>query len=141
VGRKVMRRVIWLAALGCLWLAACTPGGAHNPVSKSAANASALAAIQDLERFHSRQLSTPVMTGFTVVNDILTSNTASVSDARGDVLTVTPAPSQAWVVEITAPPQGIWGSISAPAEVDSTSGLVVGTGLWAIPADAPVKPA
>jgi hypothetical protein len=58
---------------------------------------------------------------------------------RGDVLNVTPAPREAWIVEITAPPQGIWGTISALAEVDSSSGAVVSVGLWAVPADRPVK--
>jgi hypothetical protein len=53
---------------------------------------------------------------------------------------VIPAPSEAWVVEISAPPRGIWESISALAEVDSTSGAVAGSGLWAIPANAPIKP-
>jgi hypothetical protein len=135
-----MRRVTCLAVMAGVWLVACGPGGAHNPVSQSTANAAALAAIKQLEQYRASSSSTAIVTGFTVVTSSLTSDTAAVSDAQGDVLTVSPAPSQAWVVEITAPPQGIWGSISALAEVDSASGVVAGTGLWAIPANAPVKP-
>src|SRR5450759_772480 len=131
-----MRRVICLVALGALWLVACGPGGGPKPVSQSTANASALAAIENLEQYSANQASTAPVTGFTVVTSSLTSDTAAVSNAHGDVLTVSPAPRKAWVIQITAPPQGIWGSISALAEVDSTSGVVAGTGLWAIPANA-----
>jgi CCR4-NOT transcriptional regulation complex NOT5 subunit len=135
-----MRRVIGLAALTAVWVIACSPSGSHNPVSKAAANAAALADIQSLARQQAEQATTPLIVGFAVMTDRLTRDTASVSDAQGHVLTVNPAPSQAWVVEITAPPQGIWGNISALAEVDSSSGAVAGTGLWAVPASAPVKP-
>jgi hypothetical protein len=79
-------------------------------------------------------------TAFEVVSVRKTKETAPVSDSQGDVLTITPAPSAAWIVEVMAPPQGIWGSISALAEVDYMTGLVRGVGLWVLPADRPVKP-
>jgi hypothetical protein len=82
----------------------------------------------------------PAVTGFTVASARKTKETAWVSDSQGDVLTVTPAPHEAWIVEVTAPPQGIWGSISALAEVDSTTGFVSAVGLWVVPANRPVKP-
>ena len=114
-------------------------GSGNNPVSQDAAVKSALASVVTLEREHARSVSTLPITGFTVVSTRKTGDTASVSDSRGDVLNVTPAPREAWIVEITAPPQGIWGAISALAEVDSSSGAVVSVGLWAVPADQPVK--
>jgi hypothetical protein len=86
------------------------------------------------------QVSIPPVTGFTVMRVRKTKETAPVSDSRGDVLTITPAPSEAWIVEVMAPPQGMWGSISALAEVDYLTGVVRGVGLWAVPADRPVKP-
>jgi hypothetical protein len=99
-----------------------------------------MASVVTLEQERARQVSMPPATGFTVMSVRKTKETASVSDSQGHVLTITPAPTEAWVVEITAPPQGIWDSISAIAEVDTTSGYVRGVGLWAIPANAPVKP-
>jgi hypothetical protein len=81
----------------------------------------------------------PPVTGFTVASVRKTKETASVSDSQGHVLTITPAPGEAWIVEVTAPPQGIWGSISALAEVDYMTGVVRGVGLWVLPADRPVK--
>ncbi len=85
-------------------------------------------------------MATVPATGFEVVSVRKTKETVSVSDSQGDVLTITPAPSEAWIVEVTAPPQGIWGSISALAEVDYVTGVVRGVGLWAVPANRPVKP-
>lgn len=131
-----MQRV-GLAFVSVLLLAGC--GSGTHPVSQDAAIKSALAAVVSLEQDHARSTSTPPVTGFTVVSTRKTTETATVSDSRGDVLTVDPAPREAWIVEITAPPQGIWGSISALAEVDSTTGVVAGTGLWALPANPPVK--
>jgi hypothetical protein len=127
------------AAVASLCLAACGPGGAHNPISQTQATTSALAAIAQLEQFHAKAVPTTPITGFAVVSARVTTETASVPDGQGNMLTVSPAPSKAWVVIITAPPQGIWGSISAVAEVDSTSGVVAGTGLWAVPVNRPVK--
>ena len=141
MGGEVMRRAVCLAVLCGLWLAACGPASSDGTTSQAAANASALKAIEDLARYQAQSASTPAVTGFAVVGDTLTTSTARVYDSRGHVLTVTPAPGKAWVVEMTAPPQGMWGSISALAEVDSTSGVVAGTGLWAAPYEAPVKPA
>jgi glucose/arabinose dehydrogenase len=137
--RRMMRRITCLAALAAIWLVACSSGGSHPPVTQSAANASALRAIEDLGRYQAQSASTALITGFTVVADKLTTHTETAFDSQGHVLTVDPAPGKAWVVEITAPPQGIWGSISAVAEVDATSGVVAGSGLWAAPVDAPVK--
>jgi hypothetical protein len=134
-----VRRFLWFAAVPAIWLAACGPGGAHNPISQTEATKSALAAIAQLEQFHAKSVPTTPITGFTVVGALATTETAAVPDGRGNVLTVSPAPTKAWVVIITAPPQGIWGSISALAEVDSMTGVVVGTGLWAVPANSPVK--
>ena len=57
----------------------------------------------------------------------------SVTDASGNVVTVNPAPVEAWVIEFTAPPQGIWASISALQEVERSNGVAVGGGLWAVP--------
>jgi hypothetical protein len=131
-----MRRV-GLAFVSALLLAGC--GSGNHPVSQDTAIKSALAAVVTLEQAHARSVSTVPITGFTVVSALKTGQTASVSDSRGDVLTVTPAPREAWIVEITAPPQGIWGSISALAEVDTTSGAVSGMGLWAVPANQPLK--
>jgi len=135
---KGMRRLIGVAAVSmCMSLAACGTGGSQ--ISQSAASTKALAAIVELDRYHAQSTSTAPVAGYKVVTALLTSPTASVPDGQGHVLTVAPAPSKAWVVAITAPPQGIWGSISAIAEVDSSSGVVVGTGLWAVPANAPIK--
>jgi hypothetical protein len=139
LGRAV-GRFVCLAAVSSLFLVACAPGGAHGTISQEKATAAALAAIVDLEREHAKSLSTMPVTGYEVVSARLTTQTASAADEQGHVLRVNPAPSQAWIVEITAPPQGIWGSFSALAEVDSSSGVVAGAGLWAIPANAPVKP-
>jgi hypothetical protein len=137
--RKAVRKVLRFVAVASLCLAACGPGGAHNPISQNQATTSALAAITQLEQFHAKSVPTAPITRFTVVSARVTTETASVPDGQGNVLTVSSAPSKAWVVIITAPPQGIWGSISAVAEVDSTSGVVAGSGLWAVPADRPVK--
>jgi hypothetical protein len=131
-----MRRV-GVAFVSAVLLAGC--GSGNHPVSQDSAVKSALASVVTLEREHAKSVSTRPIVGFTVVSTRKTGQTASVSDSRGDVLTVTPAPREAWIVEITAPPQGIWGSISALAEVDSTSGVVVSVGLWAVPTDRPVK--
>lgn len=135
-----MRRMLSLAVLGGLCLAACGPAGSHGSISQAAANAIGLKAIEDLGRYQAQSASTAPLTGFAVVSDTLTEQTAKVYDSLGHLLTVTPAPERAWVVEISAPRQGIWGSISALAEVDATTGAVSGSGLWATPANAPVKP-
>lgn len=134
-----MRRV-GLAFVSAVLLASCG-SGPHNPISQSTAVKAALASVQSLEREHARQVAAPPIGGFTVVDARLTTETAWVSDSQGHVLTVTPAPREAWVVEFAAPPQGIWGSISAVAEVDATSAVVAATGLWAVPANQPVKSA
>jgi hypothetical protein len=135
-----VRRFIGLAAvISSFCLAACGPGGSHSDISESKASTSALSAIVELDRYHAQATATVPVTGYTVVGARLTTETASVPYGIGNVLTVSSAPSKAWVVEITAPPQGIWGSISAVAEVDSTSGVVVASNLVAVPANAPVK--
>jgi hypothetical protein len=134
-----MRRTICLLFVGSLWLAGCGLGGAHNPIAQSVATKSALAAVENLDRERVRDTSLPPVTGFTVVSTHLTRDTSPVSDSQGDVLTVSPAPQEAWVVEFTAPPQAIWSSASAIAEVDSTTGVVVATGLWPVPANRPIK--
>lgn len=134
-------RFVCLAVVSSLSLAACAPGGAHSTISQQKATAAALAEIVALDRDHAKATSTLPVTGYTVTSARLSTQTGSAADEQGHVLTVNPAPSKAWIVEITAPPQGIWGSIWALAEVDSSSGWVAGAGLWAIPADAPVKPA
>jgi hypothetical protein len=131
-----MRRA-GLAFVSALLLAGC--GSGQTPVTQATAVKSALASVVTLERERARQVSMPPVTGFTVASVRKTKQTASVSDSQGDVLTVTPAPSEAWIVEISAPPQGIWGSIAAIAEVDSTSAVVSGVGLWVLPADRQVK--
>ncbi len=130
-------RSVGLAFVVALLLAGC---GSQNPVSQATAVNSALSSVKSLEQERARQASTPPASGFEIVSVRKTRQTASVSDSQGHVLTITPAPPEAWIVEITASPQGIWGLISALAEVDTTSGYVRGVGLWAIPANAPVKP-
>src|ERR1700686_541282 len=127
--RRTVRKLICVAVVAFVCLAACGPGA----VSQAEASRSALAAIVELDQFHAKSTSTAPVSGYTVVSAQLTSDTASVPYGQGNVLTVSPAPGKAWVVEITAPPQGIWGSISAAAEVDSTSGVVVASNLVAIP--------
>ncbi len=132
-------RLVGIAFISALLLVAC--GSGNRPVSQATAINFALAAVKSLEIEHARRASTPPATGFTAVSVRKTSQTASVSDSQGHVLNITPAPREGWIVEITAPPQGIWGSISALAEVDVESGVVSGVGLWAIPTNAPVKTA
>jgi hypothetical protein len=117
----------------------CGIGGPHNPISQSAAVASALADIEQLDHERARTSSTPAVIGFVLQSARLTSDTASVSDSQGNVLTVNPPPTQAWVVEFNAPQQSIWSSVSAIAEVDSTTGGVVAAGLWPVPANRPTK--
>ena len=131
-------RNVGLAFAVALLLTGC--GSAPKPVSQATAVKSAMAEVVSLEREHARSVATVPATGFEVVSVRKTRQTASVSDSQGNLLTVTPAPSEAWVVEITAPPQGMWGSISALAEVDYMTGVVRGVGLWAVPANRPVKP-
>jgi hypothetical protein len=136
-----MHRAICLVvgSLYSLCLLGCGAGGPHNPISQSTAVASALAEIVKLDRYRARTSSTPAVSGFVVQSARLTSETASVSDSQGDVLTVNPPPKEAWVVAFTAPQQSIWQSISALAEVDSMSGVVAATGLWPVPANRPTK--
>jgi hypothetical protein len=134
-----LTRVVGLliVSAGLLW--GCESGVAYNPISQPSAIRSALLAVQDLERDQARQTSTPTVRGFAVVIARLTHDTSSVSDSHGNELIVRPAPREAWVVELAAPSQGIWRLVSAVAEVDSTTGMVAGTGLWAVPLDQPVK--
>jgi hypothetical protein len=131
-------RTVGIAFISFLLLAGC--GSGQSPVSQAAAVKSALAAVVTLEQERARQVSIPPVTGFTVMSVRKTKETAPVSDSQGNVLTITPAPSAAWIVEVMAPPQGMWGSISALAEVDYLTGVLRGVGLWAVPADRPVKP-
>lgn len=132
-----------MRAIGLVFLSvcltACGSSGVHNPVSEATATKSALASVVSLEQYRAKQLSMAPVTGFTVLSTQLTTKTASVADSQGNMLMVSPAPHEAWVVQITAPPQGIWGSITAVAEVDSTSGVVAGIELRVLPADRPVK--
>ncbi|HXB03572.1 MAG TPA: hypothetical protein VNY77_01745 [Candidatus Angelobacter sp.] len=133
-----MRSALCLV-VGSLCFMGCGIGGPHNPVSQSTAVASALAEIVKLDQYRAETSSTPVVTGFVLQSARLTSDTSSVTDSQGNVLTVNPAPGQAWVVEFSAPPQSIWTSVSALAEVDSMTGVVRGTGLWPVPANRPTK--
>ena len=133
-----MRRTICLL-IGSLCLIGCGSGGPHNPISQSTAVASALADVQSLDRERAKTSSTPAVTGFALQSARLTSDTASVSDSQGDVLTVSPPPKEAWVIVFTAPEQSIWLSVHAMAEVDSTTGVVAATGLWPVPANRPTK--
>jgi hypothetical protein len=132
------RRAICLV-VGTLSLLGCGIGGTHSPISQSTAVASALAEVVKLDQYRAQTSSTPAVTGFAVESARLTSDTASVSDLEGNVLTVSPPPKEAWVVVFTAPQQSIWQSVSAIAEVDSTTGVVAGTGLWPVPANRPTK--
>src|ERR1700730_15956031 len=99
-----MRRFLWLATGAALWLAACAPA----PISQTAATNSALAAISQLEQYHAKSVTPMPITGFTTVSSVVTTQTAAVPDGHGNTLNVSPAPIKAWVVIITAPPQGIW---------------------------------
>jgi hypothetical protein len=125
--------------IGSLLLIGCGTGGAHNPISQSTAVASALAEVVSLDHERARTSSTPAVIGFAVQSAHLTSDTSSVSDGQGNVLTVNPPPKDAWVVVFTAPQQSIWSSVSAIAEVDSTTGGVAAAGLWPVPANRPTK--
>jgi hypothetical protein len=120
-----------------LLLVACGPS--NTQVTRDTAIKAGLAAVETLARERTNMTSLPLLIGFVPTTARMTRDTSLVSDSQGDVLTESPAPREAWIVEITAPPQGIWGSISALAEVDSTSGVVSGAGLWAMPANRPVK--
>ena len=100
-----------------------------------------LAAVETLARERTNMTSLPLLVGFVPTTARMTRDTSPVSDSQGDELRVSPAPREAWVVEFAAPPQGIWGSISALAVVDSATGVVAGSGLWAVPANRPVKTA
>jgi hypothetical protein len=133
-----MRRTICLF-VGSLCLIGCGLSGPHNPISQSTAVASALSEVENLEHERARTSSTPEVTGFALQGARLTSDTSSVSDPQGNVLTVSPPPKEAWVVLFTAPQQSIWLSASAIVEVDSMTGVVRGTGLWAIPLDRLTK--
>jgi hypothetical protein len=128
-----------VATVGIVSLAGCSPAASHAQISKEAAIKTALAEVQSLERDQARLANQPAVTGFTVSRAYVTTHTASVTDARGNVVTVKPAPVEAWVIEFTAPPQGIWATISALQEVDRSNGVAVGGGLWAVPTGAPVK--
>lgn len=134
-----LTRVLGLLIVGAGLLWACESGAAYNPISQPSAIRSALLAVQDFEKDQAGQTSTPTVRGFAVVIARLTRDTSSVSDSDGNVLIVRPAPREAWVVEFAAPAQGIWRLVSAMAEVDSTTGVVAGAGLWAVPLDQPLK--
>jgi hypothetical protein len=99
----------------------------------------ALVEVQSVARDQARLSNQPAVTGLTVLRAYATTHTASVTDSTGNIVTVNPAPAEAWVIEFTAPPQGIWSSISALREVDISTGVAVGGGLWAVPVGAPVK--
>jgi hypothetical protein len=133
-----VRRTICLL-VGSLCLMGCGIGGSHNPISQSTAVASALADVEQLDRERAKTSSTPAVNGFVLQSARLTSDTSSVSDSQGDVLTVNPPPKEAWVVEFNAPQQSIWSFVSAIAEVDSTTGVVAAAGLWPVPANRPTK--
>ena len=142
--RLFLRTAIGLAlvaplCLGALLIFSVQSPGTQGPISESQAISLALAAVEDLDRQRSRMADSLPITGFTLVSARLTNETAAVSDSHGNVLTVTSPPRQAWVVQLNAPRQQSWGSISAVAVVDSTSGIVRGTGLWPVPADRPEK--
>ena len=127
------------AMVGMMALTGCSPTASHAQVSKEVAVRTSLAEVQSLERDQARLANQPLVTGFTVARAYRTTHTASVTDARGNVVTIGAPPAEAWVIEFTAPPQGIWASISALQEVDISSGAAVGGGLWMVPAGAPVK--
>jgi hypothetical protein len=133
------RRSIVLTFLAALLLVGCGSNAPQGSVSRDAAIKSGLAAVEMLSRERTNMTSLPLLVGFVATTARLTRDTSRVSDSQGDVVTISPAPHEAWVVEFAAPPQGIWGSISALEEVDSTTGVALGGGLWAVPTDRPVK--
>ena len=126
-----------LACIAALLLVGC--GHSNTQVSRDTAIKAALAEVETLARERTNLTSLPLVVGFVPTTARLTRDTSPVSDSEGDVITISPAPREAWVVEFAAPPQGIWGSISALAVVDSATGFVSGSGLWAVPANRPVK--
>jgi outer membrane murein-binding lipoprotein Lpp len=128
-----------VAMVGVVALVGCSPAASHTQVSKEVAVRTSLAEVQSLERDQARLANQPLVTGFTVARAYRTTHTASVTDARGNVVTIGTPPAEAWVIEFTAPPQGIWSSISALQVVDISSGVAVGGGLWMVPAGAAVK--
>jgi hypothetical protein len=127
-----MRRAL-IALVGLILLAGCGPVGSHARISQAVAIKSALADLQALERYRANQLKMAPATGFTVARAYVTRRTASITASSGNVVTVNPAPAEAWIIEFAAPPQGIWASVSALEEVDSSTGVAVGGGLWAVP--------
>jgi hypothetical protein len=133
-----MRRAA-IALVGLISLAGCGPVTSHARISQAAAIKSALADVQALERYRANQLKMPPATGFTVSRAYVTRHTASITASSGNVVTLNPAPAEAWIIEFAAPPQGIWTSVSALEVVDSSTGVAAGGGLWAVPIGAPIK--
>lgn len=130
-----MRSLIVLLAVGVLSLGGCTPpDGSGAPVSEASAIKSAQTSVDDLGRAEQ-----PSVVGLQVTRSYKTSSARSVTDSAGDVLTIDPAPSTAWVIEFSAPPQGIWQVVTALAVVDASTGVVRGSGLWKTPAGRPTK--
>lgn len=127
-----MRAVVVLLAVGLLSISGCSQYGA--PVSEASAIKSAQSTVDNLAL-----ASQPYAGGLVVTRSYKTNSARSVADSAGDVLTVDPAPSSAWVIEFSAPPQGIWERVTALAVVDAQTGVVSGSGLWKIPAGRPTK--
>ena len=125
-----MRTLLVALAVGLLSIAGCSPGIEGAPVSEAAAIRSAQSSVDDLD-----YTSQPYAGNFVVTRTYKTSSAGRVIDYAGDVLTIDPAPSNAWVVELSAPPQNIWQVITA----DAQSGVVRAAGLWKIPAGRPSK--
>jgi hypothetical protein len=132
-------RAVVLAFIAALLLVGC--GQSTTQVTRDTAIKAGLAEVETLARERTKMTSLPLLIGFVPTATRMTRHTSPVSDSQGDELRVSPAPREVWVVEFAAPPQGIWGSISALAVVDSATGVVAGSGLWAVPANRPVKTA
>jgi hypothetical protein len=130
-------RPAWLAV--SLVLMSCGPVGPQSPIGQSSAISRGLAAVETLDRQRAIQTAMPKIVGFSPVVAYESSQTSSIHDSQGDHLAVEAAPHEAWIIEYSAPPQGIWGSVSALAEVDTTTGVVRAVGLWAIPYGGPTK--
>lgn len=126
-----------LAALLCL--SGCASGKGQAPISEASAISAGLTAVVDLDRHRAETSSTAVIVGFRSVKSYEVTDPASVVDSQGNRLTLDQPPSNAWVEEYTAPPQARWSSISALAVIDSSTGVVRGTGLWPVPSQRAQK--
>jgi hypothetical protein len=115
---------------------ACSPPGHHATISKAVAIGAALKSTLDLEKASAE----PHVWSYEATNAYMTTSAGHVTDLAGDTLNLSSPPSSAWVVELSAAPDGFWGSITAIAVVDSTAGFVSGGGLWKVPANGPTKP-